>query len=129
MSRLFDFGFGIWGLGSPDAPLLVAMGAPQQGAPWWAGLIMPAIILAIFYFIVILPMRRKQQKVQDFLAKLKAGDRVVTSGGLFGTITKVEEDRLQLQIADKVRVDVSRAAVVGFQGQEPVAPDAAASSS
>jgi preprotein translocase subunit YajC len=67
-------------------------------------------------------MKRRQQKVQAFLSALKVGDRVVTSGGLFGTITRVSDQSLQLQIADKVRVEVSRAAVVGYQGQEPVAP-------
>jgi preprotein translocase subunit YajC len=53
---------------------------------------------------------------------LKVGDRVVTSGGIYGSITRVEKDRLQLQIADKVRVDISRNAVVGYQDQEPVVP-------
>ena len=53
----------------------------------------------------------------------KVGDRVVTSGGLYGSITKLGEKSIQLQIADKVRVDVSKAAIVGFQGQDPVVPE------
>jgi preprotein translocase subunit YajC len=68
-------------------------------------------------------MKRRQQKVQAFLAALKVGDRVVTSGGLFGTITRLSEQAIQIQIADKVRVEVSRNAVIGYQGQEPVAPE------
>jgi preprotein translocase subunit YajC len=66
-------------------------------------------------------MKRKQQKVQAFLNALKVNDRVITSGGIYGTITKVTDQSVQLQIANNVRIEVSRAAVVGYQGQEPVA--------
>jgi preprotein translocase subunit YajC len=60
--------------------------------------------------------------VQTFLDGLKVGDRVVTSGGIYGSITRLDSDKLQLQIADKVRVDVSRNAIIGYQDQEPVVP-------
>ncbi|HEY6361074.1 MAG TPA: preprotein translocase subunit YajC [Vicinamibacterales bacterium] len=104
-------------------PFLLAMAAPAQGAPSaWVQLLPFVLVLAIFYFIILLPMRRRQQKVQAFLSALKVGDRVVTTGGIFGTITRVADQSLQLQIAEKVRIEVSRAAVVGYQGQEPVAP-------
>jgi preprotein translocase subunit YajC len=99
---------------------LLAMGAPQQGANPLLSFIPLLAMLAIFYFILVLPMKRKQQKVQAFLQALKEGDRVVTSGGLFGTITKLKDDSVQLQIAQNVKVDISRAAVVGYQGQPPV---------
>jgi preprotein translocase subunit YajC len=103
---------------------LVAMAAPAQGAPSpWVQLLPFVLVLAIFYFVILLPMKRRQQKVQSFLAALKVGDRVVTSGGLFGTITRIGDQSLQIQVADKVRVEVSRAAVVGYQGQEPVVQD------
>jgi preprotein translocase subunit YajC len=78
------------------------------------------LILGIFYFVMVLPMRKRQQKVQAFLAALKVGDRIVTSGGIYGSITKVNDQSVQLQIANNVRVEVSRAAIVGYQGQEPV---------
>ena len=84
-------------------------------------LIVPLIIMGIFLFIVILPMKRRQQKIQAFLAALKTGDKVITSGGIHGTVTRVDDQVLQLQIADKVRIDVSRNAIVGYQGQAPVA--------
>ena len=70
-----------------------------------------------------MPMRRRQQKVQAFLAALKVGDRIVTSGGLFGTITRLGDQSVQLQVANNVRVEVSRNAIVGYQGQEPIAPE------
>ena len=112
------------------AMFLVAMAAPGQGAPSaWVQLMPFALVLAIFYFIILMPMKRRQQKVADFLSGLKEGDKVVTSGGIYGTITKINDQALQLQIAERVRVDVSRNAIVGYQGQEPVAPEGSGSSS
>src|SRR5687767_5779298 len=101
---------------------LIALAAPAQGgsASPWLQFVPFILVLAIFYFIILLPMKRRQQKVQAFLAALKANDRVITSGGLYGTITKLNEQSVQLQIANNVRIEVSRAAIVGYQGQEPV---------
>jgi len=104
-------------------PFLMAMGAPPSGAPAWVSFIPFALVLGIFYFVILLPMKRKQQKVDSFLAALKVGDRVVTSGGIFGSITGMTEQAEQLQIAEKVRVQVSRASIVGYQGQEPVSTE------
>ena len=103
--------------------LLQAVSAPPDGGSVspWVQLVPFAIVLAIFYFIILLPMRRRQKKVDEFLKSLKVGDRVITSGGLYGSITRVGDQSLQLQLAEKVRVEVARSAIVGFQGQEPVA--------
>jgi preprotein translocase subunit YajC len=79
-----------------------------------------ALVLGIFYFIILLPMRKRQKKVQEFLSALKVGDRVITSGGIYGSITKVSDQTLQLQVAPNVRLDVARNAIVGYQGQAPV---------
>jgi preprotein translocase subunit YajC len=95
--------------------MLVGM-AQAPGAPG------PLVqFLPIVFVMAILPMRRRQAKVQTFLAALKPGEKVITSGGIYGTITKVEEQSLQLQIANNVKVDVARNAIVGYQGQPPVA--------
>jgi preprotein translocase subunit YajC len=112
---------GSWAQDAP-VPFLLGMGTPPQGgaAGLISGLVPFALVLGIFYFIILLPMRRKQQKVDAFLGALKVGDRVVTSGGIFGSITGITDQAVQLQIADKVRVQVSRSAIVGYQGQEPV---------
>jgi len=111
---------------SSQAPLpgsfLLALGAPPgQGGNPWVQLIPFALVLAIFYFIILLPMKRRQKKVQEFLEALKVGDRVVTTGGMFGSITKLSDQSIQLQIAPNVRIDVARSAIVGYQGQAPVA--------
>ncbi len=94
---------------------------PDQAVSPWVQLVPFALVLGIFYFVILLPMKRRQKKVQEFLAALKVGDRVVTSGGIFGSVAKISEQSIQLQIAPNVRVDVSRAAIVGYQGQAPVA--------
>jgi preprotein translocase subunit YajC len=103
---------------------VLAMGTPPQGAPSaWVQLLPFVLVLGIFYFVILLPMKRKQQKVQAFLSALKVGDRIVTSGGIYGTITKVAEQSVQVQVANNVRLEIARSAVVGYQGQEPVAPE------
>ena len=112
------------------ASFILAMAAPSQGAPSALVQLLPfALVLAIFYFIILLPMKRRQQKVADFLSSLKVGDQVVTSGGIYGTITRVGDQAVQIQIAERVRVDISRNAIVGFQGQEPVSPQGGGTSS
>jgi preprotein translocase subunit YajC len=113
-----DLRFGFW---DTPFPSLVAMGAPQPGgAASWLQFIPFLLVLGIFYFVILLPMKKRQQKVQAFLAALKVNDRVITSGGIYGTITKLNDDSVQVQIANNVRIEVSRAAIVGYQGQEPV---------
>jgi preprotein translocase subunit YajC len=103
---------------------VLAMGAPPEaGVSPWVQLVPFALILTIFYLVILLPMRRRQKKVQEFLSALKVGDRIITSGGLFGSITRLGDKSVQVQIADKVRVEISRAAVIGYQGQEPVVPE------
>jgi preprotein translocase subunit YajC len=105
------------------AGLVIALGAPQPGAgPWWIQFIPFALVIAIFYFIIIVPARRKQKKVEQFLDGLKVGDRVITSGGIYGQVAKLSEQSVQLQVADKVRIEVARASIGGYQGQPPVAP-------
>jgi preprotein translocase subunit YajC len=97
-----------------------AMGAPPQGGSPWLQFVPFVLVLAIFYFIILLPMKRKQQKVQTFLDGLKVGDRVITTGGIYGQITRLGEGSLQIQVADKIKIEVARAAIGGYQGQAPV---------
>jgi preprotein translocase subunit YajC len=100
---------------------LVAMAAPAEGsAPIWVQLAPFAMILGIFYFVILMPMRRRQKKVQTFQDSLKVGDKVITTSGIYGAITKVNDTSVQLQIAEKVKIEVAKASVGGYQGQEPV---------
>ena len=70
-----------------------------------------------------MPMQRRQKKVQEFQDGLKVGDKIVTTGGIYGQITRVNDKSVQLQVADKVRIEIARASVGGYQGQEPVVSD------
>jgi preprotein translocase subunit YajC len=78
------------------------------------------MVFAIFYFIVIVPNKRQQKKVQEFLEGLKVNDKVITTSGIFGQVMRLDEQSVQLQIADKVHIKVSKAAIGGYQGQPPV---------
>jgi preprotein translocase subunit YajC len=103
------------------AGLVLALSASaDQGASPLVQLIPFGLVLAIFYFIILLPMKRRQKKVQEFLSALKVGDRVVTSGGIYGAVTKLNEQSVQLQVAQNVRLEVARSAIVGYQGEAPV---------
>ena len=103
---------------------LIAMsGFSAQGANGLVQFLPYALILGIFYFMILQPMKRKQKKVQEFQESLKVGDKVVTTSGIYGQITRLNEKSVQVQIADKVRIEVARAAVGGYQGQEPVVAD------
>jgi preprotein translocase subunit YajC len=103
-----------------DARPVFAMGMALDGGNPLLQIVPFALILGIFYFIILLPARRKQQKVQEFLDNLKVNDKVITTGGIWGQITKIDEQNIMLEIADKVRIRVSRAAIGGLQGQPPV---------
>ena len=102
------------------ASAVFAMATPPDGGSGWIQFVPFVLVIGIFYFIILLPMQRKQKKVQEFQQALKVGDRVITTGGIYGQITKVTDDAVQLQIAEKVRIDIARAAIGGYQGQPAV---------
>jgi preprotein translocase subunit YajC len=82
------------------------------------GLFLPLIlIMVIFYFLMILPAQRRQKKTTQMLKNLKTGDKVITNGGIFGTIVGLEDEAVLLRIADQVKVKVSRSAVAGLQAE------------
>ena len=76
------------------------------------------LILGIFYLIVFLPARRRQKKVQMMIDNLKAGDKVITSGGIYGTIVGFKDDRIQLRVAENVKIELSRNSVTALQSPE-----------
>jgi len=102
------------------ADSVFALGAPPEGGSILIQLIPFALVIGIFYFIILLPAKRKQQKVQAFLDGIKVGDRVITTGGIYGHVTKATDQVVQLQVADKIRIDVARSSIGGYQGQAAV---------
>jgi len=90
--------------------------AAQASSTGFLGLLVPMVaMIAIFYFLVIGPQRRHQKKLDEMRNALKAGDKVITTSGIFGTIVGIEPDSVQLRIADQVRIKVLRSAVAGPQ--------------
>jgi preprotein translocase subunit YajC len=87
-----------------------------QGGP--AGMItyLPLIlIMVIFYFLLIMPAQRRQKKTNQMLQALKNGDKVITNGGIYGTIVGLEDQTVQLRVADQVKIKLSKNAIVGLQ--------------
>ncbi len=85
-----------------------------SGSPGGMSLFVPLILMfAVFYFLLIRPQQKKTRQHQDMLKGLKVGDRVVTTGGLYGTIVAGGDHFVKLEIADKVRVDVGRTYIAG----------------
>ncbi len=102
---------------------LFAMSGQLQGTNGLLQFLPFALILGIFYFLILRPMKSRQKKIQEFQEALKVGDKVVTTSGIYGQITRLNDKSVQVQIADKVRIEVARASVGGYQGQEPVVAD------
>ena len=99
--------------------IVYAMGqAPQaqgQGAPSPLVSLMPLILMfVIFYFLLIRPQQKKQKDHRHMISTLKKGDRVITSGGLYGRITGITDTVVTLEISEKVRVKVGRANIAGL---------------
>ena len=74
-------------------------------------------VFAIFYFLLIAPMRKRQKALQAMIAALKKGDKVVTNGGLYGEVAALQEDTVILKLAENVKVKVARSAISGLEGE------------
>lgn len=97
-----------------EATAMAATGAPAGGGPQGLISFLPLILIFIvFYFLLIRPQQKRAREHQTFLKNLKKGDQVVTNGGLLGEITGLTDTVVTLEIADKVRVKVSRQHVLG----------------
>jgi preprotein translocase subunit YajC len=94
-----------------------------QPNPWLQFGVLGLFFLAM-YFLMIHPVRKRQKQTQTMLESLKAGDKVVTSGGLLGTIAAIEGGKIQLRIADNVKVQVTKSSVVGLQDPDAASPGA-----
>jgi preprotein translocase subunit YajC len=97
--------------------LALAGQAPSSDQNPFASLILMIIIFSIFYFVLILPMRTKQKKLEETVKALKTGDKVIVSPGIFATIVAVDEDAFHVRVDEKTKLKVLKSAIAGLQGQ------------
>ena len=94
-------------------PILAFQGATSQ-SPWL--MFVPYLFIAvIFYFLLIAPMRKRQKALSTMVDSLKKGDRIVTSGGIYGEIAGVDGDTVILKVADNVRIKLAKSAIAGLE--------------
>jgi preprotein translocase subunit YajC len=82
--------------------------APGAGGAGWTQLVFFGLLFAAMYFLMIAPQRKKQKQHEKMLASLSSGDEVVTSGGIYGVITNVKDDRFVVRIADNTKIEVGK---------------------
>ena len=100
---------------------LLAMAAPRGGegqpaqASWISTLLPLVVIFAIFYFLMIRPQQKQQKRQREMLSALQKGDKVITRGGILGTIYGIANNIITLEIADNIRIKINRDAIAGVQ--------------
>jgi len=76
------------------------------------------LIIGVFYLLLIRPQQKRQKELQETIAQLKAGDKIVTNGGIIGTITTVRDRSLLIRSADKSILEIARSSVAGIEDEE-----------
>lgn len=90
----------------------------QGGAGGFGFLIPMVLVFGVFYLLLIRPQQKKQRQLQETIAQLKAGDRIVTTGGVVGVITAVRDTSFLIRSADKTILEIARSAVAGVDAEE-----------
>lgn len=94
----------------------------QQNAPAGGGAIaiLPfALVLLIFYFLMYRPMRKRQKALEAMVASLKNGDKVITSGGIYGTVAGIRDNTITLKVSEQTKIEVAKSAVASLQSAPP----------
>jgi preprotein translocase subunit YajC len=98
---------------------LALLQAPGGGGSFLVSLMPFFLIFAVFYFLIIMPQRKRQQQLKATIDELKAGARIVTTGGIVATVTAVRDATLLVRTADKSMLEITRGAVAGlYEGSE-----------
>ena len=92
--------------------LLQAAATPNSGMGQYGSLIMMALIFVVFYFFMIRPQMKKQKEIKKFRESITVGDKVITSGGIYGKVKEIKPDSFLLEIAENVRVNVDKSSVL-----------------
>jgi preprotein translocase subunit YajC len=90
-----------------------------QGGPGGLVQLVPfLLIFVVFYFLIIVPQKKRQRALQETISNLKTGDRVITTGGIIGTVTAVRDTSLMIRSAEKSMLEIARSAVAGLEAEE-----------
>ena len=102
------------------ASIAWAQGTTGGGSPLGTlGTLVPfVLIFVVFYFLMVLPQQRRQKKLKSLLEALKKGDKVVTSSGLWGTITNMGKETVTLQVSDNTKIKIQRDHIARLRGDE-----------
>lgn len=87
----------------------------QQSASGLIAFLPFILILVILYVLMILPAQRRQKKLAAMISALKNGDKIITNGGIYGTVVGLDNESVQLRIAEQVKIRVARSAIAGLQ--------------
>src|SRR5467141_2973113 len=98
--------------------MIIALAMFQGGLGALQGLLPMILIIGVFYVLLIRPQQKRQRELQETISQLKTGDRVVTTGGIIGTITTVRDTSFLIRSADKSILEIARSAVAGIEGEE-----------
>lgn len=98
--------------------MLIALAIFQGGLGALGGLLPMLLIIGVFYVLLIRPQQKRQKALQETISQLKAGDRVVTTGGIIGTITTVRDTSFLIRSADKSILEIARSAIAGIEEEE-----------
>ena len=90
---------------------------PQGGVGMFTALFPFLLVFVIFYLLIVMPQRKRQKKHQTMVEQLRPGDRIITSGGMYGTVMGVQPDRIELKVAANVKIDITKSAVAVILGQ------------
>jgi len=92
--------------------LALQAGGAQAARPNMLGALLPfVLVFVIFYLLIIMPQRKKQKKHQELVENLKAGNKIITTAGIFGTVMGVQKDRIELKIASNTMIQITKSAV------------------
>jgi len=91
-----------------------APGGAEGGGTMMSFVLPMVFMVVIFYFLLIRPQQKKAKEHKALLDNLKKGDRIITSGGIIGTIINIDDQMVNLEVADRVRIDLGRAYIAGF---------------
>jgi preprotein translocase subunit YajC len=98
--------------------MIIELALFQGGLGALGGLLPMLLIIGVFYVLLIRPQQKRQKELQQTIAQLKTGDRVVTTGGIIGTITTVRDTSFLIRSADKSILEIARSAVAGIDEEE-----------